>query len=267
MKNKKLILLVIIFVIVIISVLIFNVLKSNRYSNDTIGSLAYNYTKNEEDVYLLEEGKYIPYIVLHNNYSNNSDTLLLRKNVIGNGEYYMGYNGSITIEKIYKSHLQMSNVEDYEESAVDNFLLNDFPQKFDQNFLNIVNNTKLSFSLINNGNYNNYEINSQFFIILFLILNTLDVWQNKSSNKTVLKYFEDDSKRVAQNDAGITVVYWTRTHAWSGFGAIGLNGSIITQTSSQAKYGIRPALTINSNTKIKQIYSEEHNKDIWILDI
>ena len=148
MKNKKLILLVIIFVIVIISVIIFNVLKSNRYSNDTIGSLAYNYTKNEEDVYLLEEGKYIPYIVLHNNYSNKSDTLLLRKNVIGNGEYYMGYNGSITIEKIYNSHLQMSNVEDYEESAVDNFLLNDFPQKFDQNFLNIVNNTKLSSSLV-----------------------------------------------------------------------------------------------------------------------
>ena len=86
MKNKKIMVLVIIFAIVIISIFSFNLLKSNKYSNDTIGSLAYNYTKNEEIVYLLEDGKYIPYIVLHNNYSNNSDTLLLRKNVIGNDE-------------------------------------------------------------------------------------------------------------------------------------------------------------------------------------
>lgn len=267
MKNKRLILLLIIFVIVIIAVLIFNVLKSNKYSNDTIGSLAYNYTKTEEVVYLLEEGKYIPYIVLHNDYSNNSDTLLLRKNVIGNDEYYMGYNGTIMTEKIYKSHLEMSNFEDYENTAVDNFLLNIFPQRFEQNFLDVINNTKLSISLYNDGNYNNSEINRQFFILSFLELNTTDTWQNQSTNKTILKYFENDSKRIAQNDAGITVVYWTRTSAWSGFGAIGLNGSIITETSSEAKYGVRPALTINSNTKIKKIYSKEYNKDIWILDI
>ena len=123
MKNKKIMVLVIIFAIVIISIFSFNLLKSNKYSNDTIGSLAYNYTKNEEIVYLLEDGKYIPYIVLHNNYSNNSDTLLLRKNVIGNDEYYTGYNGSIMTEKIYKSHLEMSNFENYENTAVDNFLV------------------------------------------------------------------------------------------------------------------------------------------------
>lgn len=266
MKNKKIIL-VVIFILIIISVFILNLLKSNKYSNDTVGSLAYNQQKKEEVIYLLEDGQYIPYLVLHNNYSNNSDTLLLRKNVIGNDEYYIDYNGSITTEKIYKSHLEMSNVENYEESAVDDFLLNIFPQKFDQSFLNIVNNTKLSFSLFNNGNYNNYEINRQFFILSFLELNTTDVYQNKSNNKTILKYFEDDSNRVAQNDSGITVVYWTRTYAWLGFGAIGLNGSIITHTSSEAKYGIRPALTINSNTKIKKVYSQDYNKEIWILDI
>ena len=267
MKNKKLMVLVIIFAIVIISIFSFNLLKSNKYSNDTIGSLAYNYTKNEEIVYLLEDGKYIPYIVLHNNYSNNSDTLLLRKNVIGNDEYYTGYNGSIMTEKLYKSHLEMSNFENYENTAVDNFLLNVFPQKFEQNFLNIINNTKLTLSLYNNGDYNNSTINRKFFILSFLELNTIDTWENQSANKTRLKYFENDNRRVAKNDAGITVVYWTRTYAWSGFGAVGLNGSIITETSSEAKYGVRPALTINSNTKIKKVYNQDYSKEIWILDI
>lgn len=266
MKNKKIIL-VVIFILIIISVFILNLLKSNKYSNDTVGSLAYNQQKKEEVIYLLEDGQYIPYLVLHNNYSNNSDTLLLRKNVIGNDEYYIDYNGSIMTEKIYKSHLQMSNFENYENTSVDDFLLNVFPNRFEQKFLNVINNTKLVLSLYNNGDYNNSEINRKFFILSFLELNTTDTWENQSTNKTRLKYFEDDNKRVAKNDADITVVYWTRTYAWSGFGAVGLNGSIITETSSEAKYGIRPALTINSNTKIKKVYSQDYNKEIWILDI
>lgn len=64
--------------------------------------MAYNQTKTEEFIYILENNKYIPYFVLHNNYSNNSDTLLLRKNVIGNNEYYMDYNGTIMTEKYIK---------------------------------------------------------------------------------------------------------------------------------------------------------------------
>lgn len=251
---------------IIISFFAISLLKLINYSNDTIGGLAYNYTKNEELVYLLEDGKYIPYIVLHNNYSNNEDTLLLRKNVIGNDDYYVGYNGSIMTEKIYKSHLEMSNFTDYENTAVDNYLLNIFPKKFEQKFLDIINNTKLSISLNNDGIYHNTELNRQFFILSLLELNTTDTWQNKSMNKTILNYFENDSKRIAQNDAGITVIYWTRTYSWNGFGVIGLNGSYMTETSSEAKYGVRPALTINSNTKIKKIYSEEYNKEIWILN-
>ena len=268
MKNtKKILFLAIIFIIIAITFLIIYLLKSNEYSKSTIGSLAYNCTKKQEYVYLFEDGKYIPYIVLHNNYSNNSDTLLLRKNVIGNGEYYIDNNGSIMKEKIYESNLEMSNVYNYEKTAVDSFLLNVFPKRFEQNLLDVINNTKLNFSLYNNGNYNNYDINRKFFVLSFLELNTTNTWDNKSTNRTILKYFENDSKRVAQNDAGITVVYWTRTLAWSGYGAIGLNGSIITETSSEAKYGIRPALTINSNIRIKKIYSEDYSKDIFVLDI
>lgn len=267
MKNKKTILIVVLVALVLISIIILNLLKPIKYSNNTIGSLAYNFTQNEELVYLLEDGKYIPYIVLHNNYSNNFDTLLLRKNVIGNDEYYIGYNGTIMTEKIYKSHLLMSDFEEYEDTEVDKFLLNIFPQRFEQNFLNIINNTKLDFSLYNNGNYSNTEINRKFFILSFIELNTTDTWENQSTNKTRLKYFEADSKRIAQNDSGITVVYWTRTHAWNGFGAVGLNGSIITETSTEAKYGVRPALTINSNTKVKKVYIEDYNNEIWILDI
>lgn len=266
MKNKKIILFLSIIVGIIILFFTIKLLKPDKYSDDTIGSLAYNYSKSEELVYLLEDGKYIPYLVLHNNYSNNDDTLLLRKNVIVNDEYYMDYNGSIMIEKIYNNHLEMSNFIDYEKTAVDNFLLNIFPKKFEEKLLNIINNTELSISLNFDGVYDNKEINRQFFVLSFLELNTTDTWQNQSTNKTILKYFEDDSRRIAQNDAGITVVYWTRTYSWSGFGAIGLNGSYITETSTEAKYGVRPALTINSNIKIKKIYSEEYNKEIWVLN-
>lgn len=161
----------------------------------------------------------------------------------------------------------MSNSENYESTSVDDFLLNTFPNRFEQKFLDAINNTKILISTYNNGDYNNTEINRKFFILSFLELNTTDTWENKSTNQTRLKYFENDNRRVAKNDAGITVAYWTRTYAWGSFGAVGLNGSIITQTSSEARYGVRPALTINSNTKIKKVYNQEYNKEIWILDM
>lgn len=92
----------------------------------------------------------------------------------------------------------MSNYEDYRKTDVDNFLLNDFPSRFEDKFLSLVNNTKLSFSLYNSGDYNNFVIDRKFCILSFLELNTTDTWQNNSKNKTILKYFEDDNKRIAK---------------------------------------------------------------------
>ncbi len=265
MKKGKIIGLIIIMIIFLVLFLI--LLKHFNYPKNTIGNIAYNKTKKEEVVYLLEDNKLTPYVVLTNHYNNNSDTLLLRKNVIGDENYYIDYNGSIIPEKIYNGALKMNNTQYYQDTEVDYFLLNIFPKKFEKKLLKIIKNTKLSISLYNNGKYDNTKISRQFFLLSFLELNTTNSWQNKSTNKTKLNYFKLNSNRIAKNDAGIIVTYWTRTYATNGFGAIGLNGGIITETSTEAKYGIRPALTIDSKTKIKKTYSEKFNQDIWILDI
>ena len=90
-------------------------------------------------------------------------------------------------------------------------------------------------------------------------------FDNKSKNKMVLEYFENES-RSAQNELQVECAWWTRTSHY-GFSAVGYGGGIITDVTTDAKYGVRPAFTISNDIKIKEIYSEDLMKSIYVFEI
>lgn len=257
---------VLICILVIISIsLIIN--SKPKLEENTIGSIAYDYDGNTDyTVYIKEDLEYIPYLVLTYNYNKTGDALCLRKNIIGgkNG-YIVDYNGTIAEDKIYDEWLNMYSYHDYEQTDIDKYLNGEFLNKIDKDMLNKISNTNLSFSDYENGVYNNYDITRKFFILSLTELGISTSFDNKSKNKMVLDYFNSNESRRTNNEIGVECPWWTRTR-YGGWCAVGYTGGIITNVTTDAKYGVRPAFTISNTSKIKQIYNEELNKQIYIFE-
>lgn len=280
-KSKKLIFKIFISIIILILIFIItmyieentsiSVNTNKKLDNDTIGSISYDYNSNlDYTIYINENDKYIPYLVLTYNYNKTNNCLCLRKNVIGgdNG-YIIDFNGTVIKDKIYKDWIEMDGYDKYEETDVDKYLSGEFKKKFDNNFLSKIYDTQLSFSEYdyNNEKYKNYEINRKFFILSLTELNAYgSSFDNKTKNKMKLKYFSD-FPLVTTNDVGEESPYWTRTTGnETSYYMVGYTGGIA-YTGSNARFGVRPAFTIPNNTKITKIYNEEFMKEIYILDI
>lgn len=273
----KMFIFVIIVTLILIAVMMYiktniqNISVIKKIDNGTIGSISYDYNSNlDYTIYINENDKYIPYLVLTYNYNKTNNCLCLRKNVIGgeNG-YIIDFNGTVVKDKIDKDWIEMDGYDKYEETDVDKYLSGEFEKKFDDNFLSKICNTQLSFSEYdyNNEKYKNYEISRKFFILSLTELNAYgSSFDNKTKNKMKLKYFSD-FPLVTTNDIGEESPYWTRTTGnQTSYYMVGYTGGIA-YTGSNAKFGVRPAFTIPNNTKIKKIYNEEFTKEIYILDI
>lgn len=273
----KMFIFVIIVTLILIAVMMYiktniqNISVIKKIDNGTIGSISYDYNSNlDYTIYINENDKYIPYLVLTYNYNKTNNCLCLRKNVIGgeNG-YIIDFNGTVVKDKIDKDWIEMDGYDKYEETDVDKYLSGEFENKFDDNFLSKICNTQLSFSEYdyNNEKYKNYEISRKFFILSLTELNAYgSSFDNKTKNKMKLKYFSD-FPLVTTNDIGEESPYWTRTTGnQTSYYMVGYTGGIA-YTGSNAKFGVRPAFTIPNNTKIKKIYNEEFTKEIYILDI
>ena len=269
-KKKVLTLLIIIFFIIssILGILYINIPK---FKENTIVYIAYDYNPNSEHtVYVKENDKYTPYLVLTYNYNRTGNALLLREKVIGgeNG-YTEEINGTIATDKVDKDWLEMSGNIYYYDTEVDKYLSDNFVKRFENNLLNKIVDTSLSFSNFSNGLYDNYKINRKFFVLSVTELNSNYAHDNdnKTENKMRLKYF-NDSNRSALNDVGMESPYWTRTSTSnnSAFYNVGYGGNI-TYTGTEARLGVRPAFTISNKTEITNIYDDTFSKNIYVFEL
>ena len=233
--------------------------------NDTIDHIAYNVNKNNYRVYIKESNIYVPYLVLNNNYNGTKNTLVIRENILGGDSYSFGYNGSITKDKIYNKSLLMNQYFNYDETDVDKFLTTEYIHYFDEEFVDLLNDTEVSVENVETVNSENYTIKRRFFILSIGKLGIENV-ANKSDNKPI-KYFKDNGLE-AKNDGNEYANYWTRSYSYGlgGYYAIGYQGSLISISGSEAKYGIRPAFTIPDKTKIKTQYISEIDKKVFVID-
>ena len=215
-----------------------------KLDNDTIGSIAYNVNKKNYVVYVKENNKYVPYIVIDNNYNGTNNTLLVRENVLGGEEYDLGINGEFTEDRIYKPSFVQSN-KSYENSEVDTFLSKEYSNYLEEGLVSIVNNTTINVYKFEDKK--DYDINRKFFI---LSLGEMNVNNSYSTGREYpLEYFK--LGLAAKNDSGSIVKYWTRTPMNNSYAIINYAGTY-SDCDNTCKHGIRPAFTIPSDTKIKQ---------------
>jgi len=229
-----------------------------------IGELAYNLTLNKKNrVYIKENEKYVAYLVLHNNFNGTGNTYLLRENVIGGTDGYIeDYNGSIMKETIYNGQLKMKKYARYETTEVDNFLNNEFLQRFDEFLLDKILDTELL--LYDSALERNvYTIKRKFFIPSLTELGCTTTFDETIEDYTELEYFGTNEDLIAQNEAGIEVPWWTRSQ-YDGYCWIS-GGTHKTLTGTDARYGVRPAFIVDSDTKINKILISDFNKEVYIL--
>lgn len=246
--------------IIMLILLIFIILSKENIMPNTIGSIAYNVNKKNNYIYIKENNTYIKYLVLTNNYNETKNTLLIREKIIGNSDYITDYNGSIYKTKIYNGTKEMENYCKYEETSADIFLQKEFPNNFDEEFLELVNITN-----INIPDINNYILDRKFFLLSLQELGFQDPGDESSYGS--IKYFKDNGC-IATNDYNIELSWWTRSvnQAQGTHISIGANGNEDSSIGDNAKCGIRPAFTLPNHAKIKKIYINDEIGTGYIVD-
>lgn len=261
MKKKSIIFFIIVFLVIVSLLIIRTILKRN----DNIKNIAYNVNKTNYRVYIKENNVYTPYLVLDNNYNDTKSTIVIRENILGGDSYTLDYNGSITKEKVYSKSLLMNQYFNYDETDVDKFLNNEFIHYFDENFIKIINDTKIIVDNVESINSENYTIRRKFFILSIGEMGIKNV-ANKDDNKAI-KFFKNNSL-IAKNDGNENANYWTRSYSYAlgDYSAISYSGVYFSDTGSEAKYGIRPAFTISGKAKIKRQYIPQINREAFVID-
>ena len=238
LKRFIIISIILIFLIIVSFICYINYMKN---SDSTIGDIAYDRNRFVNNiVYLKENEKYVPYIVVTNNYSGN--TLLLRKECLEKSMYISNNNSSY-----------------YENCLIDTYLNNDYLERFSESFKEKVVNTNIeiiSKESIGICGTETTTITRKAFLLSLAELG-VDTLYKEGKN---LKYFNNIENRLANDSLKQNnVSYWLRTaDAYTSSTTYVITGNNqITSTNSSDVWGgveilyVRPALCIKSDTKIE----------------
>ena len=224
----------------------------------TINDIVYDVNKNSNyTVYVRENEKYVPYLVLTNDYNGN--ILLLRKYLLDNffcirDVDWEGSGGSY-----------------YPGSDVDSFLNNEYLFKLTQSTQDIIFETDIIVttekSLQMGGGFSEIEIiRRKIFILSATELGVKSGMANIEGK--LLKYFKDADNLLATDENHEPQIYWMRTpylvddiKTWS----VSYDGSW-GSCPVALKQMIRPAFCVNMNTVIKERSDIIDNKIVYVLD-
>lgn len=166
-----------------------------------IGKLAYNKKSAQgHTVYVLENERYVPFLVLTDDYNGN--VLLLREHLLPDSfciknVSYFGAKGSY-----------------YPNSKVDFYMNGDYLSLFGQSTQNRMLETELVVttekSLQEGGGFDETEnIKRKIFILSITELGIKSGMANVEGNP--LKYFKENDRLVATDEGNKAQIYWTRT--------------------------------------------------------
>ncbi len=216
--------------------------------------------KEDNIVYILESGEYVPYIAVTDDYQGQ--VLLLRKNVIGDLMRY-------TDNPLGNMHGTVSGY--YPGSATDVYMNTEFLSRFTEAMGNEMNMTQIkvaSYDAIYNGNFSmGYElIDRKIFSLAASEIS--DYGSSMYVNEgEFLKYFDDEERTIAYKDDGAAEAYWLRSaylwtdiQAWS-VGADGEYGGALTV----CEYSLRPAFTVNPELEVSYINGAADGEKICVI--
>ncbi|HOQ01812.1 MAG TPA: DUF6273 domain-containing protein [Acetivibrio clariflavus] len=254
----------------------------DKKSNDkktAIGDIAYDgyvssgflrkigFGKNEVDernytVYIKENDKFEPYLVLTSDYNGN--TLLLRK---------------FLLEKEYAFEIEGVDIY-YENSSIDKFLNNEYIKTLDSYIQDSIVNTSI---LITKGYTSEkgfemdvYPIERKVFLISCAEIG-LEGWARVGKEGETLEYFKDKKRYLAYAREGEKErVWYLRTpyfgNSYRGIWVVGMGGSLLGtgiadfgQPDGKAKYSVRPAFCVSNSLSIEESTEVIEGETVYVL--
>ncbi|MGI6606600.1 MAG: DUF6273 domain-containing protein [Peptococcia bacterium] len=222
---------------------------------EEIRDIAYDVNKNHGyTVYLEENAKFVPYLVLTDDYNGN--VLLLREHILNEVMIFnpnRGYNGY------------------YENCVIDKFLNEEFMNSFTPEVQKQIIDSKIVItakSSLGSCGKETTEINRKIFLLSHTELG-LREHAGAAVEGKALKYFPNSMSRIAYLETGIAASWWLRTSytefhttAWAvAFDAV-TGGHCVEHTS-----GVRPAFCIDGKTLIETSDDVIKGETVYVLKL
>lgn len=251
MKNKsfKNVSTIIIFFLAIIAI-IFIVCKYRSDKKEsaqpvTIGNLANLDSKRANCVYVRENGKYVPFLVITNNYEDGY-TLLLRKEILEE-EHRMNDYSSF-----------------YKESEIDTFLNSDYFNELEDIHKKIKN---VSIAIVDKnsiGSSGSDTINIKRHVFL---LSARELCYGVENEGRELEYFNIPDHRIAEyhGEPASWLLRTPSTFYLSAVCGIAQDGQL-SSANAYDKFGIRPAFCVDSAEKIIVKEGIVNEKKVYVIE-
>ena len=214
---------------------------------DTISSIAYSSLKSKDDyrVYIKEDGKYVPFLVIDNGYEKGS-TLLLREEILAETKRMNEYSSY------------------YKDSEIDRFLNGSYYENLKE-IHSLIESTAVEIvkdEAIGSTGDGKEKINRNVFL---LSANELGFDMEKEGKR--LGYFSNPDNRICHLN-GESASWLLRTpNTWerSVVCCLTYDGAL-GSWNAYAKCGIRPAFCVNSLVIIKKKAGIIEGKEVYVLE-
>ena len=223
---------------------------------DTISSIAYNNFKEKDDyrVYVKEDGNYVPFLVIANEYVPGS-TLLLRESILSELRRVNEYNSY------------------YKDSEIDRLLNGEYYNKLKE-IHHLIKNTPIEIyskeAIGFSGDETEY-INRH----IFLLSNKELAFEYENEGKE-LEYFYKPENRISYYNGettswvrkGEATSWLLRTPVRAYFSAVfsATYEGALCIGNAFSLYGIRPAFCVDSSTKIKKKEGIVYGEKVYVLE-
>ncbi len=204
---------------------------------------------NNKEIYLMENGVYVPYIVLDDDYRGN--IFLLRKELISELRSISDHSS------------------EYENSPIDTYLSSEFLALFSDEISNQIISTEIevtSKEALYQAGKDTHTISRKAFLLSYSEV-SYDEHSMAAEEGVSLSYFSDDQSRIAYKD-GKPCSWWLRTPytnydsvTWS-VGADGMK----TELSSATENGIRPAFCLSGDVNIKESTEIIDGETVFVIE-
>ena len=214
---------------------------------DTISSIAYSSLKNKDDyrVYIKEDGKYVPFLVIDNGYEEGS-TLLLREEILAETKRMNEYSSY------------------YKDSEIDRYLNGSYYENLKE-IHSLIESTAVEIyaeASIGRSGDETENINRNIFL-----LSDKELLYGYGIEGKALRYFRNPDNRLSYLD-GTPMGWLLRTPVTSYLSAVcevNFDGKL-SLGNSFGKHGIRPAFCVDSLAKIKKKAGIIEGKEVYVLE-
>ena len=214
---------------------------------DTISSIAYSSLKSEDDyrVYIKEDGKYVPFLVIDNGYEKGS-TLLLREEILAETKRMNEYSSY------------------FNDSEIDRFLNGSYYENLKE-IHSLIESTAVEIvkdEAIGSTGDGTENINRNVFL-----LSAYELGFDMEKEGKRLGYFSNPDNRICHLN-GESASWLLRTpNTWerSVVCCLRYDGAL-GSCNAYAKCGIRPAFCVDSLAKIKKKAGIVEGKEVFVLE-